>query len=517
MKIGYSRKKLSANEEPNPICNLIVQEAHMAKARTNEGAVQYDHSLDHGVEFFSKAGSLYTTKTKKSYYGNETSALELFKNVWFSGNHELAVKLLFWLRDCRGGAGNRSAFRECVKWLAETDPRWVQVNLGLIPEYGRWDDLRALNGTVAEKVATEMWAKAIAKKDGLACKWADRKDTNVLKALRKDKVVSDIGEFRRLLAQGRKNVVERKMCSNNWNEIEYTHVPSVAMSRYTKAFGKHDETRFSKFKEKVKKGEAKINASVVFPHDLTRTVMNGDSEIADAQFEALPNWVGDSKLRIMVICDTSGSMSSVVGGTVHAWHVSTSLALYCSDRIPAESPFHRKFIQFCSESKLTDWKGHTFSEAYGKGKNPMGGADRRYWYYSNHGVFDGAVGSTRVDKALDMLLNHATVFGATNEQVPNMLLIVSDMQFHQGVDGGDKTEVERCLAKWEAAGYDRPKVIYWNTSGYAGSPSTVAHKDVGLVSGFSPSILEAIMSAEDFTPLGIMLKKLEKYNVVVPS
>lgn len=492
----------------------------MAKTITNEGAIQYDHSYDHGVEFFSKSGSIYSTKKgKKAFYGNETTALELYKQVWFSGNHELAMKLVMWLRDVRGGAGNRSAFRECIKWLAETDPKWVIANIEQIPELGRWDDLRALNGTDAEQVAVEIWAKAIAKKDGLACKWADRKDKNLLKELRKQKVVKDIGEFRRLLAEGRKNVVERAMCNNNWNEINYSHVPSVAMSRYTKAFNKHDEVRFTKFKERVVKGEDKINASTVFPHDLVRTMNNGDHEIADAQFDAMPNWVGNSELRIMVICDSSGSMSSHVGGSVRAIDVSTSLALYCSDRIPVDSPFHRKFIQFESESKLCDWKGHTFSEAYGYGKNPMGS---RGGFWGSQGIFDGACGGTRIDTALDMLLKNAQLFGATNEQIPNLVMIISDMQFHGAGDSyrsnaNDNTVVENCLAKWEAAGYNRPKILYWNLAGYKGSPATIKHKDVGLVSGFSPSILQAVLNAEDFTPLGIMLKKLEKYTVKIPQ
>lgn len=487
----------------------------MSKIQTNEGAICYESSLNSAVEFFSKAGSIYSTKAKgkKPFYGNETSALELFKAVWFSGDHEIAMKLLLWLRDARSGSGNRSGFRECISWLAETSPQWIIANINQIPEVGRWDDLRALNGSVVEQVASQIWANAIAKKDGLACKWADRSDKNILKILRKDKIVEDVGDFRRLLASGRKNIVERLMCSNNWNEVEYSKVPSVAMSRYTKAFNKHDETRFIKFKEKVEKGEAKINAGVLFPHDLTRTVFNGDSEIANAQFKALPNWVGDSKLRVMVICDTSGSMSAIVGGEVQAWHVSTSLSLYCSDRIPVESPFHKKFIQFNSESKLSDWNGHTFSEVYGKGKNPMNKSHRS----NGLGLFNGAVGSTRIDTALDMLLNHATMFGATNDQIPNLILIISDMQFSEGASDINETVVETCLKKWENVGYTRPKIVYWNTAGHAGSPATIDHQDVGLVSGFSPSILSAIMSAEDFTARGIMLKKLEKYKINIPQ
>ena len=68
-------------------------------SKTHNGANAFEHSENHALEFFSKAGSLYTKK--QSYYGNESSALELFKNAWRSDN-ETAMKLLFWLRDCRG-------------------------------------------------------------------------------------------------------------------------------------------------------------------------------------------------------------------------------------------------------------------------------------------------------------------------------------------------------------------------------------------------------------------------------
>jgi hypothetical protein len=313
-----------------------------------------------------------------------------------------------------------------------------------------------------------------------------------------------------MLAKFRNFVPEAKMCSKNWKEIEYPKVPSVAMSRYTKAFAKNDAKRFEKYKEALVSGEAKINASALFPHDLVRTVLNGDAKIADAQFEALPNYMGKSNARIMTIVDTSGSMSSIIGGSVHAWHVSTSLGLYCSDRLGKDNPFYKNFLQFASESKLTDCGKYTFSEAY-KGYSTWGG--------KQNSLFDGACSGTRIDKALDSILNFAVMFKATNEQIPNMLLIISDMQFQEGssVYGSTDTEVERCMKKWDEAGYARPKIVYWNTDGYAGSQDVATSKNVGLVSGFSPSILEAILNAKDFTPKGIMLEKIKKYEIVVPN
>src|SRR5690606_35566879 len=168
----------------------------MAKSRTHNGAVQYEHSLDHAVEFFSKAGSLMKSKKRKMYYGNsnETTALELFKAVWYSGQKEIAMKLLYWLRDIRGGSGNRSGFRDCIKWLAETDPMWLSLNISLIPEHGRWDDLRVLFGTSLEADVVKLWGDAIIDRNVLAAKWADRSDKPLLRYLRKSGIVGDIGE-----------------------------------------------------------------------------------------------------------------------------------------------------------------------------------------------------------------------------------------------------------------------------------------------------------------------------------
>jgi len=482
-------------------------------SKTHEGGTQYPFSLDHHLEFFSKAGSLF--KKRESFYGPEESALSLFQKMWVV-DEELSMKLLFWLRDCRGGAGNRSGFRECINWLATYDPslpfdfpnyKWVEANLHLIPEYGRWDDLKALFGTDLEEEAARFWVDAIKKKDILAAKWAKRHYKPLQKALN----TNEAG-LRRLLSRIRKqHIVEYKMCSNLWREIEYPKVPSVAMARYTNTFARHDEEGFRKFKEDLRKGKVEIKASVLFPHDCVRTVKNGDTEIADAQFDALPNYLEGNKERIIVISDTSGSMSIQVSGSVRAVDISIGMALYCSAKIPEDNPFHKKFIAFCSEGSFKNWNRMKFSEAV-----------------RNREIFDGAVGGTRIDKALDLILKTAKFFNLTNEQMPTCLLIISDMQFHEGLSQGGfwgeecfnpkevQTEVNKALKRWDKAGYKRPKIIYWNTAGYAGSPETIRAENTALVSGFSASILKAIFSASEFTPYTIMLEAIKKYEINRP-
>jgi len=291
------------------------------------------------------------------YYNTYVDGLELFKQSWYA-NKETSMKLLFWLRDCRGGSGNRGTARKCIKWLAENAPDWLLVNLDLIPKYGRWDDLKVLFGTSLEKVAANIWTSAISNRDVLAVKWADRNDLPLRKALN-----MKVGPFRRLLASIRKDyIVEHKMCSNNWENIKYEHVPSVCMSKFSKIFRSHDEERFKDYLESVKKGVKKINASVLFPHDCVRTARI-EPDVADVQFEALPNYLEKSNDRIIVIADTSGSMEQQAFGDIQCVDVSQAMALYCSAKIPENSPFYKRFIDFANESHFKDWRGHSFSEA----------------------------------------------------------------------------------------------------------------------------------------------------------
>lgn len=492
-------------------------------ARTHNNDFAYDSTGNALLEFFSKAGSLFAKKG--TYYGDETKAVELFKSAWVTNNYK-AMQLSMWLRDCRGGAGNRSGFREILKWLVGRDASWVEANMHMIPLVGRWDDLESLVDTPCEKNALDFWVRAIQDGNQLAAKWAPREDKNkaIFAKMRKICKMSP-KDFRKLLVKNT-NVVETVMCQKEWQDIDFNKVPSVAMARYNNAFKKHDPARFGQWKDALEKGvdedgnEVKVNTSVLFPHDVIRTlyadlsdshggyygftssrrsyVEYKDSKIANAQFAALPDYMEGTNARIMAICDFSGSMTNTVSGQIRAIDVSMSLGLYCSDRLGEKNPFYRKFMPFSNDSHMVDWKNDTFSVAAQK--------------YN-----DGFVGSTNIRSALDKILEAAKMFGATNEQIPNMLLVISDMQFDGGVSNGSETTVETAMKEWEKAGYTRPKIVYWNTAGYAGTPSTKVHNNVALVSGFSPSLLKAVLGGEDFNPMAILDRAIAKYKVVDPN
>lgn len=63
----------------------------------------------------------------------------------------LAMKILFYARDIRGGLGERHVFRTILLWLAKNETESVKKNLKYVSEYGRFDDLLTLLDTPCEK------------------------------------------------------------------------------------------------------------------------------------------------------------------------------------------------------------------------------------------------------------------------------------------------------------------------------------------------------------------------------
>ena len=465
---------------------------------TGNWALAYEHSMNHALEFFSKGGSI---RSGRIYYKDKAEdVIGLFKQAWYADN-AVAMKLLFWCRDARGGAGNRQVFRDCIKWLANIDPEWVKVNVHLIPHYGRWDDLCSLYGTKCEQAALDLWAGALMDNDDavtpLAAKWADRQDVK----LRNHMNLSPKG-FRKLCVNRTGFIVERAMCQGKWEEIDFGKIPSVASARYRSAFKKHQAVRYNEWCLSLADTK-KVNASVLFPHDVVRLVNStqdkdrGFETLVDAMFENIPDYIGDSNSRCIAVSDFSGSMNIKVSGSVTALDVSLALGLYCGDRLGKDNPFYRKLIPFSSTSKLESWQNMSTVEAI-------------------RNLPDGYCGSTNIEGALDQLLESAKFFNVKKEQMINKIIILSDMQFDQSTRNASDAVIEGCMMKWEKSGYERPALIFWNLAPYNNQPATKHDKNVALVSGFSPSILKSVLCGKDINPLDVMFDSIGKYEIMIP-
>ena len=468
-------------------------------SETGNGAKCFSHSGEHLLEFFSKGGSIRSGKT---YYADKAEdVLNLFKQAWRTGQNETCMKLLFWARDVRGGAGCRQVFRDCIKWLANTDPDWVNANVHFIPVHGRWDDLTALYGTDCEKAALDLWAAALLADDSgvtpLAAKWADRQDNKL-------RIHMDLTpkSFRKMVVAKTGWVVEKSMCSGNWENIEFSKIPSVAGARYRNAFKKHQEARYNQWCLDLATNK-KVNASVLFPHDLIRTIKSTSDQdrafetLVETMFENLPNYITDPNIRCIAISDFSGSMNIAVSGSIKAIDVSLALGLYCGDKLGKDNPFYRKLIPFSSKAKLVSWRGMTALKAVRE-------------------IPDGYCGSTNIEAALNVLLDSAVMWNVAPDKMINKLLILSDMQWDQAAGNISDSVIEKCMKRWDAAGYERPALVYWNMAAYNNQPDTKKGKNVALVSGFSPSILKYVLSGKEINPIDVMNDAIKKYEVVVP-
>ena len=415
-------------------------------------------------------------------------------------NPDLATRIALWARDVRGGAGERKIFRDILVEMSNSqDGRTYQV-MQKVPELGRWDDLLVLIGTVYEKPAMEMIRNALEDSNGLCAKWMPRQGDVAVK-LRK--FLGWTPKFYRKRLVELTKVVETQMCAKDWDNINFNHVPSVASSRYKKAFARHTEkykewtaALVSKDPEVAK--TVKVNAGAVYPYDVLKGVINHYGHYSTsnlqhilAQWEALPNFVGDA--NILPLVDVSGSMTAPAGGyqsksSVTCLDVAVSLGLYLADKNTGK--FKDTFLTFSSQPQLLHLKGNILDKV-------------------KQMVTSKWEMSTNLHLALDKILQTAIEGNVMQSEMPEVLLILSDMQFDQ-CTRYDDSAMEMIARKYIDNAYNVPNIVFWNLNAHDNVPVKYDTRGAALVSGFSPSIVKAVLQAEmdDFTPEAIMMQTI---------
>jgi len=453
---------------------------------TENGMATNSSSLNACVDLFFNVGAMR---------GQDKERLIATFSKAFNEDPQRAMKILFWARDIRGGAGERQIFKDVLVYLTENHDLALKPNLKYIAEYGRWDDLLTLFGTRLEKDVMSLIQAALGQGDGLCAKWMPRKGQNAEK-LRNFMAMSP-KQYRKTLVN-LTNVVETKMCAKEWDTIEFGKLPSVASARYQKAFGKNAYEAYSAYIQSLVKGEAKINAGAVYPYDITKSINLGNSKVANEQWKALPNYMEGSTERILPVVDVSGSMGTPAGNNknVTCMDVAISLGLYISER--NEGNFKNAFITFSSDPQLQVLSG-TLTDRY------------RQLQKADWGM------STNIQKVFQLILDQATKHNLDQDEMPTKILILSDMEFNEATNsrGGwynreSKTEwnptAQQMIEQmYTAAGYQMPQIVYWNIqSRNGGVPVSFDKQGTALVSGFSPSIMTSLLKGEIESPQQIM-------------
>ena len=448
-------------------------------ARTQNGMKALKSTLSNTTDLFFKIGA-----------SRGKTITDLFAKA-YSEDREMALRVAQWARDVRGGAGERELFRQVLKHLEKTNKDEL-LNTRILEntaEIGRWDDLLVFTDAEVKEKAYSLIRNALESGNGLCAKWMPRKGP-ISVELR-----SAFGWspkfYRKRLVELTK-VVEQQMCAKEFDSINFSHVPSLAMSRYSKAFGKNAPDAFTAYKEALKKGDpkvAKVNAGAVYPYDIVKTVRRGDKALANEQWKALPNYIGDAS--VLPIVDVSGSMTCKAGGhqsksDITCLDVAVSLGLYCADK--NTGPFKDVFLTFSTSPKFVTVTG-TLSQK-------VQTMERSNWDMS-----------TNLHAAFDEILRVSISNNVAREDMPKILLIMSDMQFNC-CTGYDDRAIQMIRRKYNDADYEMPAVVFWNINAYENVPVRFDEKGTALVSGFSPSIMKAVLAADmdAMTPEAVMKK-----------
>ena len=503
----------------NAFIDGVESELKSTKTLTENGALAYETSGKALVDINFAVSELR---------GATKEDIEKKFSAAFFENPVLAVKWLFFARDVRKGMGERRLFRICMKWLAGIRPAATKKLLGLAAEYGRWDDIVFLieDENVCDEVInviSKQWesdreSMKARKPISLLAKWMPSITTSSRETVRLARRLAqrlglDERTYRKTLSSMRKhlNVLEQKMSAKQWSEIDYEAVPSKANLKYNAAFFRNDEKRRREFLAKLEKGEAKINSSTNYPHDILHKYTSGwklgpiDPAI-EALWRALPDYVSNvDNGGLICVADGSGSMTShVSGGSCTALEVANALAIYFSEKLTG--PFKDKYITFSERPQLINMGNATSLH------------DKAEIMLRNN-----ECASTNIEAVFDLMLKTAIKNNLEQKDIPN-ILILSDMNFNHGVyidndEGDDVTLMESIAKKWEAHGYNLPQITYWNICGGFGRTAPVpvqrAKSGVALVSGFSPSICSMIYSSK-IDPFDVLVDAInvERYAPV---
>lgn len=479
--------------------------------RTENGAVALRSTNDALLDLFATIGALRNPNGKNADAAltdqNKLRARTMFDEA-YAENPLAAAKILFYARDIQEGLGERAIFRYLLNYAAKKYPSVVENNIKLIGSlYGRYDDLYCLIDTPLEG---KMWEvmKAQFEQDlrdmaankpvSLLAQWVKTADsasqaTRELGILTAKKLGYTVYDYKRKYRSLRKyiGVTECLISTNQWDKVDYSEVPSRAMMIYRGAFKKHDEERFQSYLDSLARRDegVKINASTLFPYDITEKFLGWDRpenpEVLEAQWEALPNYVED--INALVMADVSGSM------TGRPMASSIGLALYFAER--NTGAFHNLFMTFSRCPDFVQVRGNSLAD---KIKN----AERADWGMN-----------TNLHAAFKEVLDLAVKNKCSADEMPKSIIVISDMEIDQCGDR-DWSFYDQMKAEYAAAGYEIPNVIFWNVnSRHDTFHADKNRKGVQLFSGQSVNTFKMLMQTVGMTPVEAMFKVInsERY------
>ena len=493
---------------------------------TENGAVTHKTTKSALLDMFAMGAAMRSR--------SDADVILMFRNA-FAENPVYALKCLFYIRDIRGGQGERRFFRICMKDLAKNNTEAAKRNLQHIPTFGRWDDLYVFVDTPLEADAFELMKNQLAldvecKTPSLLAKWLKSENTSSKESRKlgnKTRIAFGMNhkQYRKTLAvlRERINVLERLMSENRWDEIEFDKIPSRAGLIYKNAFARHDlereqsEKNVTTYAEFAKSTETKVNAKALYPYECVAEALkifrtgsywnmrelpaldDTNRLMVNKYWDNLTDYFNGATFNGIAVVDTSGSM--VRNDAAAPINVAISLGLYCAER--AQGPFAGNYISFASRPQLIKTEGVDF-------------VDKVQRIYKTNLVDD-----TNIEATFDLMLNTAIQNRCSQDDLPQNVIIISDMEFNSATgwrsnfnSNNAETLLEGIAKKWAAHGYEMPHLIFWNVDARQNNIPMIGNGRISYVSGMSPTIFETIMSGK--TGYDLMMEKLnsDRYAVI---
>ena len=430
----------------------------------------------------------------------------MFKKA-FEENEIYALKCLFYMRDILQGQGERRFFRICMGWLATEQTDAARRLYKFIPEFGRWDDLYCLFNTpleseVIEFIRDQLLLDVESTTPSLLAKWLKSENTSspesraLAKQTRKGLGLTS-KSYRQILSALREKIkiVETLMSENRWDEIEFDKIPSKAGLKYRNAFARRDIIK-EKYKTFAQSKETKVNAKTLYPYEVVQEALrfgnDANRDIINKYWDNLTDYFNEASLNALCVVDTSASMR----GT--PLNVAISLGMYCAER--GKGPFANHYIAFSRNPRLVSVEGIDFCDK----------VQRIY----NANLCE----NTNIEGTFDMILNTLVKNKCTKEDLPENVIVISDMEFDSARTdyfSDIQTVMERQETKWAAQGYIMPNLVFWNVDARQDNIPMKDNGRVTFVSGFSPVIFQMVMSGKSGQDL--MFEKLnnKRYEDIV--
>lgn len=475
------------------------QQLNQQLGKTENGALGYFTAGNSFVDFNFRIPS-YRTDSGQLW----SDFLEMYRD-----DEILAMKMMFFLRDIRGGIGERNSFRLLLKSMAYVNLDFVTKLIPLVPEYGRWDDLFVLLATPVEYSMLQFVSAQLVedienmntnKPISLLAKWMPSINASSKATIAKAKrIIAAFGmseaNYRRMLSDLRAylNVVEKNLSAKELDKIDYAKVPSQAHLRYKHTFGIKDTERYLTYLEALVKNEVKINAGTLAPYQIWSKYSEAWYRVGpyDETLEQLWKNLPDtgSLSSTLVVADGSGSMNTTIGkSSVTALDVAQSLAVYFGEKCQGE--FKNQFITFSKSPQLVH-----FGSGSLKSKIEI---TKRYAEVSN----------TNIEKVFELVLQTAVTNKMSQAELPETILIISDMEFDAAASSGsswdrgyygtpDKALFDGLADKFVEHGYKMPRLVFWNVNSRSGIiPMQENEAGVILVSGFNQNAVRMVMTGE---------------------